>query len=1728
MKTPRRYRFQPRLLSLEARLTPAVQLDAAFGSGGLVTTRFPVPSDEFGSAVVIDQQGRILVAGSSSGDFLIERYGTDGTLDKSFGNAGNVLVDFGTPLDGANGITVDSLGRIVVVGNDLVDIAVARLNDTGALDTTFASSGKLTLDYGSNSEYASAVTTDSQGRILLAGNTNPSSYFQMIAIRLTAAGALDTSFDTDGSQLIDFGGNTHARAVTVDSSDRVIVAGFTVAAGTNANDFAVARLLTNGALDTTFSADGKQTVNFGGNGTNSQANAVRLTTSGDILLAGSSGGNSVNTAVAALTSTGALDANFGSGGKVQFFLDAGSTNTPCNAMALDSQGRLVLGGSVAVGSNTDFVVARLLSSGAMDAAFNNGGDKVIPFGVGSDACYGLAIDSSDRVVVAGETANGTQLNDVAVGRLASTGALDSTFGVGGKQITSLMSDSFVDGNAVAMDSSGRMVVAARVRFDDTSTSATPSVFGVLRYTSNGSLDTSFGVGGMVTIDFGQTADCATAVTFDSSGRILVAGTANGASAFAVARLLDSGMLDPTFGTGGKTTVGSLSSVIPGGIKVDSQGRIVIGGAYQNNIPFGGIYYRIAASRLLVNGQLDLAFGAGGTQTHDLTDPAPGSLLTGVGVTSTAITVDALDRVLVAGQSTYHYTNGISSSTHAFVTVVRFSNAGVEEFTRNAPFSTLLGGIATDSQNRIIVSGGDGTGTMVVARYTSAGDLDTTFDSDGVASMGYVAGPLTNISVAVDRFDRVIVAGAGNVSGSNLDAAVARFTVAGAIDTVFNGIAPMTIDFGSTNDIANDVLVDSFGRIILVGKANYSYSQSIELARLTTSDFLLANVDGSGNLVVTDANSPGVPVNMTLAADTVNNVYRIDADAIIESSIAGAGGVHSNSVTIPFAAITGSKLLVNLTSGADTVTIDWSKGNFSKNISVTGSSGMGDQLKVAGGSFSQVTDSITNFTDGSLTLTPANSDPARTISYAAQDGVNLSSITVADLVFPPSAKMTDPMLGDDAFVNNGASLLSSPTNAIVPTIVGNPTHSLTLNGISNGSVSVGSLSDLTSSLILGTAASPFANVSFSGVLTLGPDSSLTANATTVISCNASADVTVQGTGSITLTTKRNISMTNGSLTSANGSIALSANQQSPAAAGAFSGIIILGTVISSTGGNITLLGRGGSSGSSVVGVLLGNSGKITGGGAGTTLTITGTGGTSTTSGAAVGINVAGGSSINTTGGASIITGVGGGTTATTTNSGITIGGQILTGGAGLLTVNGLGGPNSNSLLTTNNHGILLTVSTSMIATGGALNVTGTEGGGICFGIEVSNGKISGAGVTLATDLFDISNTATITAGANTLTIHERSAGKVITLGSAGSGLNLTDAQLDRCFGSTLALGDSQAGNLTVNAAITRTAATNMQLVSGSNIIVSPGSVNTHSGTLMFSPGASGSVQPTSTGTDVTASTTSFAAGSNLALTVNGTTSDSGYRQLNVAGGIDLSGANLSLSGSYVPVLGDKFSIVANDGSDAVAGTFNGLPEGALVSFGTVNLTITYKGGDGNDVVLAVLPTHVVSVQVNDGSAQRSRVTSLAVTFDSNVSLPAIKSDAFQLTRQSDSAAIGLKAAQSGSVVTLTFTAGPAVDFGSLADGRYTLKVLAAKVNGGNFDGNNDGTTGDDYQLIGDPATNKLYRFYGDIDGDGAVSTSDFIIFRQAFNSNLDALDFDNDGAVSTSDFIQFRQRFNGSI
>ena len=315
------------------------------------------------------------------------------------------------------------------------------------------------------------------------------------------------------------------------------------------------------------------------------------------------------------------------------------------------------------------------------------------------------------------------------------------------------------------------------------------------------------------------------------------------------------------------------------------------------------------------------------------------------------------------------------------------------------------------------------------------------------------------------------------------------------------------------------------------------------------------------------------------------------------------------------------------------------------------------------------------------------------------------------------------------------------------------------------------------------------------------------------------------------------------------------------------------------------------------------------------------------------------------------------------------GSKITSKDGDMEIAGFGGGSPGS---SGNHGVAIQSGT--VATSGTANVviTGTPGvGPVSFGMQLQSAagtvaidtSVGTGSVTLTSDALDIdfvSRPTSINAGPGAVTIQPKTVGTPINLGSVDTDgvLALADGELKRITAGTLIIGNSSAGTITVTADIATQTSTNLQLVSGGDLVISGGQINTHGGMLLLDSGATPDVvNPSHAGVDVSASTSTL--GGDLLIAINGTAVDSGYTQFNAAGRVNLNGVQLQLVGSYIPTLGQTFVIVNNDSDDAVSGIFQGLPEGTNFLFNGRMLQISYVGGSGNDVALTTVNTPPVA-------------------------------------------------------------------------------------------------------------------------------------------------------------------------
>jgi uncharacterized delta-60 repeat protein len=375
---------------------PAGNLDTSFSGDGRRAINFG--GTDVARAVLVQPNGRIVVAGGggAAGSFCVARLRANGTLDTTFGSTGRRRVAFGGENESAFGAALQPDGKIVLAGDSSFRVAVARLNPNGSLDKSFSGDGKRIFGWGALSR-ATAVLVLGNGKLLLGGFSGPEGG-NMQAARLNANGALDPTFGTDGRATVDFGGDDFAVSMARQANGRVLLAGRSTASGAvvarlRANgaldpDFdgdgrvalgggslsavlvqpdrkivvagnamgselmTVTRLMPNGAPDTTFDGDGTATINFG-----SLADLLgdaALQPDGKLVVAGSTQATG-EFAIARLNPNGSPDTTFGGDGKATVDFGVAAFG---NAVTLQSNGRIVAAGERTGGD--DFALARLL------------------------------------------------------------------------------------------------------------------------------------------------------------------------------------------------------------------------------------------------------------------------------------------------------------------------------------------------------------------------------------------------------------------------------------------------------------------------------------------------------------------------------------------------------------------------------------------------------------------------------------------------------------------------------------------------------------------------------------------------------------------------------------------------------------------------------------------------------------------------------------------------------------------------------------------------------------------------------------------------------------------------------------------------------------------------------------------------------------------------------------------------------------------------------------------------------------------------------------------------------------------------------------------------------------------------------------------------------------------------------------------------------------------------
>jgi len=401
--------------------------------------------------------------------------------------------------------------------------------------------------------------------------------------------------------------------------------------------------------------------------------------------------------------------------------------------------------------------------GALDPSFGSAGKLATDFG-GYDAAFNVAVQYDGRIVVNGHSNSSGSNSDFAVARYYSDGTLDPSFDSDGKLVTDFGSDD--QSRDIVIQPDGNIIVAGYA------SNGSNNDFAVARYNPDGSLDTSFDTDGKVITDFIGGEDSGNAVALQTDGKIVVAG--GGSDLFTVARYNPDGSLDTDFDGDGKVTTDLGTNDDAYGLAIQSDEKILVGGMVYN-----GTNFDFALVRYNPDGSLDTSFHTDGKVTTNL---GKQDMIQDVAIQSDG-------KIVAVGQ-----TGDINDFDFA---VVRYDSSGNLDtsFSTDGIVTTDFNdkdygtGVVIQADGKIVVVGYTGLANFALARYTSAGVLDTSFDSDGMVTTDFGAED-HGLGIAIQRDGKIVAAGLTAVA----DFALARYEVtSSSTQAINNGGGSATLE-----------------------------------------------------------------------------------------------------------------------------------------------------------------------------------------------------------------------------------------------------------------------------------------------------------------------------------------------------------------------------------------------------------------------------------------------------------------------------------------------------------------------------------------------------------------------------------------------------------------------------------------------------------------------------------------------------------------------------------------------------------------------------------------------------------------------------------------------------------------------------------------------------------------------------------------------------------------------
>jgi uncharacterized delta-60 repeat protein len=760
----------------------------------------------------IQSDGKIIIGGnftSYNGNVInrIARLNTDGTLDTTF-----------NPGTGANNsvytTSIQSDGKIIIGGdfttyNGIPILGIARLNTNGTLDTTFNA-----YFYNDNVNVNSVRTTSiqSDGKIIIGGAFRFQLTISSIKIaRLNTNGTLDASF-SPGT-----GANRIVFTTSIQSDGKIIIGGqFTSYNGIAINR--IARLNTNGTLDTTFN----QGAGVTGGTSSTGVNTISIQSDGKIIIGGefTTYNGIARDKIARLNTDGTLDTTFN---------PATGQFSVVNSTSIQSNGKIIIGYTNY--NDTTKGIARLNTNGTLDATFTPPQINLV---------YTTSIQSDGKIII------GCFLSGIT--RLNTDGTLDTTFDrvLGGSDDTVY---------TTSIQSDGKIIIGGGF----SSYNGIPRN-NIVRLNANGTLDTSF--------ISGTGADNAVITTsIQSDGKIIIGGLFtfyNGIARNHIARLNTNGTLDTTFNPGTGATGANINSI--SSTSIQSDGKIIIGGDFAS---FNGVA-RSCIARLNTDGTLDTTFNPG----------------TGFNKRVFTTSIQSDGKIIIGGFFTTY--NGISRNR-----ITRLNTNGTLDATFNPGTGTgtnsdLVLTTSIQSDGKIIIGGRfasfNGISRNGIARLNTDGTLDATFDPGTGTGTNALRYPSTTY---IQSDGKIIIGGIFTTYNNIVRNNIARLNTNGTLDATFN---PGT---GANNSV-RATSIQSDGKIIISGSfTGYNDKGRNRITRINGNNVLSTNVFNKNTMVIYPNPSNGI---YNLQTNEMNAAKSISIYTILGQKIYDAA-ISSNETTI---------------------------------------------------------------------------------------------------------------------------------------------------------------------------------------------------------------------------------------------------------------------------------------------------------------------------------------------------------------------------------------------------------------------------------------------------------------------------------------------------------------------------------------------------------------------------------------------------------------------------------------------------------------------------------------------------------------------------------------------------------------------------------------------------------------------------------------------------------------